>query len=81
MTTSTVLLSYLTVVATTSADDLPLIINNKDEKIDLVVAEFRFIEKNKYELLEKIRSICDIPVVGKQNVPLIHASGRLCFHE
>jgi PleD family two-component response regulator len=60
------------VVATTRADDLPLIINNKDKKIDLVLAEFRLIEMNKYELLEKIRSICEIPVVGKQNRPLIH---------
>ncbi|KAL9815948.1 putative two-component response regulator-like APRR8 [Arabidopsis thaliana] len=51
------------VVATTRADDLPLIINNKDKKIDLVLAEFRLIEMNKYELLEKIRSICEIPVV------------------
>jgi CheY-like chemotaxis protein len=59
-------------VATTRADDLPLIINNKDKKIDLVLAEFRLIEMNKYELLEKIRSICEIPVVGKQNRPLIH---------
>ncbi|EOA20870.1 hypothetical protein CARUB_v10001207mg [Capsella rubella] len=51
------------VVATTRADDVPLIINNKDEKIDLVLAEFRLIEMNKYELLEKIRLTCEIPVV------------------
>ncbi|XP_020877075.1 putative two-component response regulator-like APRR8 isoform X2 [Arabidopsis lyrata subsp. lyrata] len=51
------------VVATTRAEDLPLIINNKDKKIDLVLADFRLIEMNKYELLEKIRLICEIPVV------------------
>lgn len=63
-------------MATTRADDLPLIINKKDNKIDLVLAEFRLIEMNNYELLEKIRLICKIPVVGKQNVSVIHASGR-----
>ncbi|XP_010427418.1 PREDICTED: putative two-component response regulator-like APRR8 isoform X2 [Camelina sativa] len=51
------------VVATTRADDLPLFINNKDKKIDLVLAELRLIEINKYELLDKIRLICEIPVV------------------
>lgn len=66
-------------MATTRAEDLPLIINNKDKKIDLVLADFHLIEMNKYELLEKIRLICEIPVVGKQNVPLIHASGSLMF--
>ncbi|CAN8308887.1 unnamed protein product [Cochlearia groenlandica] len=51
------------VVATTRADDVQFIINNKDEKIDLVLAELCLIEMDKYKLLEKIRMICAIPVI------------------
>lgn len=51
-------------MATRRADELPRIINN--EKIDLVIAEFCLIEMNKYELLEKVKTLCEIPILGKQ---------------
>lgn len=54
-----------TVMTTKQAADALCIMRDQQHKIDLVIIEAYLLDMDKYELLETIRNISSLPIIGK----------------